>query len=226
MARSPQVLLELLNTKKVVRLAEIRAALDNASRSTVFRYLTQVPYRRSYNHNSRFYTLHEPNKYDRHGLWSYQDIYFSRDGALNLTLHRLVHESQAGWTQAELQGLLRVRVQGLLLRAVQDRRMERQKISGVYVYFHADQKVQRVQVQCRKERIESRQAVASDASSEALPSDGIVIQILLALIRHPASSPAQIVRRLKGHSPPIGLQPVNAVFTRYELGEKGGCTIC
>ena len=141
MARSPQALVELLNTKIVVELDEMQAALDSASRATTFRYLVQIPYRRSYNHNARYYTLHEPRKYDRYGLWSYKDIHFSRDGALNRTVQRLVKEAQAGWTQAELQQLLRVRVQSLLLQAVQEGQIERLKISGLYVYFHADRPV-------------------------------------------------------------------------------------
>jgi len=224
MARSPQVLVELLNTKKVVVLKEIRAALDNASRATAFRYLIQIPYRRSYNHNARFYALHEPQRYDRYGLWSYKDIHFSRDGALNITVQRLVKEAQAGWTQAELKQLLRVRVQGLLLQAVQEGQLERRRISGLYIYFHADRQVQKIQVQCRQEYIESQQTMALDTDVESMPSEGIVIQILLALIRHPGSNPGQVVRRLRGHSPPIRLQQVNAVFTRYELGEKGSST--
>jgi len=225
-ARSPQVLVKLLNSKKVVELNEIRAALDDASRATAFRYLIQIPYRRSYNHNARYYTLHEPQKYDRYGLWSYKNIHFSRDGALNVTVQRLVKESQAGCTQAELQQLLRVRVQGLLLQAVREGQIERQKIAGLYIYFRADRKAQKVQVQCRKERIESQQTMALDTDRESIPSDGIVIQILLTLIRHPGSNPGQVVRRLRGHSPPIRLQQVNAVFTRYQLGEKGGSTTC
>jgi hypothetical protein len=225
-ARSPQVLVELLNTKIVVALDDIRASLDDASRATAFRYLVQIPYRRSYNHNARYYTLHEPKKYDRYGLWSYKEIHFSRDGALNRTVQRLVTESQAGWTQAELQQLLRVRVQSLLRLAVQEGHIERQKISGLYIYFHADRQVQTVQMQFRKERIESEQIVASDTNLESIPNDAIAIQVLLTLIRHPGSNPGQVVRRLRGHSPPIKLQQVTAIFTRYNLGEKGGCTIC
>ena len=226
MSRSPQVLVELLNTKTVVELDEIRAALDYSSRATAFRYLVQIPYRRSYNHNARYYTLHEAKKYDRYGLWSYKDIHFSCDSALNRTVQRLVKESQAGWTQAELQQLLRVRVQSLLLQAVQEGQLERRKILGLYVYFHADRQVQAVQMQYRKERVESEQTMALDTNIESIPSDAIVIHVLLTLIRHPGSNPGQVARRLRGHSPPIKLQQITAVFTRYNLGEKGGCTIC
>ncbi len=49
--RSAQVLLDLLKTKPVVEFQDILTALDGASSSTAFRYLQQVPYRSSYNHN-------------------------------------------------------------------------------------------------------------------------------------------------------------------------------
>jgi hypothetical protein len=34
-------------------------------------------------------------------------------------------------------------------------------------------------------------------------SDAVIIQVLLVLIRHPGSRPADVVRRLRGHDPPI-----------------------
>ncbi|MCF7979549.1 MAG: hypothetical protein K9L82_16375 [Chromatiaceae bacterium] len=55
--------------------------------------------------------------------------------------------------------------------------------------------------------------------------DAVVIQVLLALIRHPGLGPAEVVRSLRGHSPPIVLEQVVAVFARYaleEVGKKGG----
>lgn len=222
MNRSAHVLVRLLKSKKVVTLDEIRTALDNASRATAFRYLQQIPYRRSYDHNSRYYTLHEAQKYDHHGLWSYKGIHFSHDGALNKTLQRLVNESMAGLTQRELQQLLHIRVQVLLVQAVHKGQIKRLKIEGLYVYFHAEPKVQKIQAQCRKELIESGKRALLDSDTESKVDDGIIIQILLTLIHHPGSNERQVARRLRGHSPPIRLNQIKAVFIRYELGEKKG----
>jgi hypothetical protein len=55
----------------------------------------------------------------------------------------------------------------------------------------------------------------------------VIIQVLLALIRHPGSEPAQVVRYLYGHSPPITLAQVVETFTHYgleEVSKKGGTT--
>ena len=114
--RSAQLLLDLLKVKSVVKFQDILAALNDASSATAFRYLQQVPYRSSYNHNGRYYAIYEPSRYDRFGLFHHGDIYFSRDGTLKATVRRLILESEAGFTQREMQELLRVRVQSCLQR--------------------------------------------------------------------------------------------------------------
>ena len=54
--RSPQLLIDLFKTQGVVTFPDLQAALGRASRATTFRYLRQVKYLRSYNHNGRYYT--------------------------------------------------------------------------------------------------------------------------------------------------------------------------
>ncbi len=225
--RSPELLHKLFVARQVVEFHDLQHALHDASPATTFRYLSQIPYHRSYNFNGRYYTARDPQRYDRFGLFAIDDIYFSRDRTLGQTLHRLVEESSAGWTQRELYERLRVRVQPLLLEAVRRSRMVRENLDGVYVYLHALGRVREAQLQRRAEQITSRAAQLSDGTFEL--SERTVIQILLTLIRHPGSDVAQLVRRLRGHSPPITALDVHAVFGQYDLdqlGEKGGATNC
>ena len=135
-------------------------------------------------------------------------------------------ESEAGWTQRELQALLRVRVQVLLLRAVRQEAIRRETVSGLYLYLHIDPAIGEIQLQRRQEQIAARQ---SGETAIARLDDSMIIQVLLILIRHPGSRPANVVRALRGHSPPIGLDQVVEIFTRYDLndvGKKGGSTNC
>ena len=217
--RSAQLLLDLLKTKPVVEFQDILAALDGASSSTAFRYLQQVPYRSSYNHNGRYYTLHDPSRYDRFGLLHHGDIYFSRDGTLKPTVRRLIQESEAGFTQRELQELLRVRVQIFLQALLKEREVQRERLEAIYHYLHAEPAIGQTQLRRRIERI------AAAKQCEVEIDDTTVIRILLVLIRYPVSKPDQVVRHLRGCSPPIVLKQVDAVFTRYAIGEKGGPTI-
>lgn len=221
--RSPELLRQLLVSEAVVDLSRIKSALGGVSAITAFRYLRQVPYRRSYNHNGRYYCLHEPSRYDRFGLWSCNDIHFSANGSLGETVRRLVYETGAGLTHRELQERLRVRVHNTLLALFRQGEIERERITQFYVYLHRDPVI-------RKEQIGRRQALFDTeeiASVKLQVDDRLIIQILLVLLRHPGAKAAEAVRYLRGHSPPITMAEVRIVFTHYELdnlGKKGGTT--
>jgi len=220
------MLVDVFKTKAVVTFSQLQQALYGASRATTFRYLKQVRYLRSYNHNGRYYTSRNTARFDRFGLYSCADIHFSRDGTLVATVKRLVRESPAGWTQRELQEVLRVRVQVLLLEAVRQGEIRRERVAGFFLYLHSDPAIGQHQLQRRQERIAARQ---SEEQAPLGVDDALVIQVLLALIRHPGSGPADVVRTLRGHSPPIVLEQVVAVFARYdleEIGKKRGSTSC
>ncbi|MCP4377821.1 MAG: hypothetical protein GY794_16795 [bacterium] len=201
---------------------DIQSALANASRATCFRYLQQVSYLRSYNYNGRYYTRKDPTRYDRFGLFSYEDIFFSRDTTLGETIRRLVWESQAGWTQREFQDVLRVRVQVVLLNTFQRGKINREKVHGFYVYLHPDPAVREAQLNQRRERT-SFEVPVKEGEPEI--GDPVIILVLLTLLHHPAAKAADVVRYLRGHSPPITMADVRIVFARYELdsiGKKGG----
>ena len=222
--RSPEKLLTLFESKPVVEFKDIQRALDNASRATCFRYLQQVPYHRSYNANGRYYTRKDPTRYDRFGLFSYGAILFSRDNTLGETIRRLVWESEAGWTQRELQDVLRVRVQVVLLHTFHQGKMDREKVHGFYVYLHPDPALRAAQLNRRRERA-SFEVPAKQGQPEI--GDAVIIQVLLTLLHHPGAKAADVVRYLRGHSPPITMAEVRLVFARYELdaiGKKGGAT--
>lgn len=213
--RSPEALVNLLKAKPVVDLPTIRAELGGVSHMTAFRYLRRVPYRRSYNHNGRFYCFYDPTRHDRFGLWSWQDVHFSVDGSLKRTVRRLVHEAVAGLTQRELQERLRVRVYNTLLGLLREEEITRERLAKVYVYLHADPNVRAAQCAEREGEL------LRDAQSEPI-SEAVIIQVLLTLIRHPGLGPEEVVRRLRGHPPPVERAQVEAIFARYALGEKGG----
>lgn len=211
--RSSQQLIELFDTKPVIVLKDMQKALNSASRATVFRHLLKVSYRRSYNHNGRYYTKHDLTRYDKHGIFSYKGIYFSCDGNLVSTIMRLVYESSAGQTQRELQDLLKVRVQTSLASMIHENKLSRTKVAGNFIYLHPDANSQEKQLLKRHEIIEERK-FAIEAVTDAL-----VIKVLLILIRHPGSDAGMVGRRLKGHSPPITKQHVQVVFDRYNLDD-------
>ncbi len=223
-ARSPDLLVPLLASGSPVTLDQLQVALGQASPRTTFRYLRQVRHLRSYNHNARFYTDRDPSRFDHFGLLSIGDVHFSRDGSLTATVERLLSASQDGWTDKELRALLHVPVYPFLLAAVRRGCARRERLGGVYVYLCPGAAGDRQQ-QARQARLDASRSAALAASLEP----ALIIEVLLVLIRHPGSPPTQVARRLQGHSPPIPLAQVQAVFQRFELagiGQKGGSARC
>ena len=222
-ARSCERIAGLLASSDVVQFKDLQAVLGNASRATTFRYLKQVPYRRSYNHNGRYYTREDPARDDRFGLFSCGDIHFSRARTVGETIKRLVRESVAGWTSRELQDVLHVRVQVFLLDAVRHAAVAREKLGGFYVYVHTDSAVRALQLQRRREQFRAGKSTPVDADVD----DEVIIAVLLTLLHHREAKVVEVVRSLRGHSPPISMAQVAAVFARYDLesiGKKGGGT--
>jgi len=219
--RSAETLRELFASETVVDLPRIQVALGGASSMTAFRYLRQIPYRRSYNHNGRYYCLHEPSRYDRLGLWSVGDVHFSVDGSLAKTVRRLVYEMQAGATHRELQERVRVRVHNTLLTLLRRGEIERERLAQLYVYLHPDAEIRAMQIQRRAALLDAGKTLRLET---AVP-DPHVIQVLLALLHHRGAKAADVLRYLRGHSPPVSMEQVEAVFARYDLasiGKKGG----
>ncbi len=219
--RSPALLAPLLASQAPVTFAQLQAALGQASRATTFRYLAQIRHWRSYNHNGRFYTDRHPDRFDEFGLLSLGDVHFSRHGSLAATVRHLLDSAEQGWTAKQLQALLRVPVQPFLLAAVRREQARRERLDGVFVYLSADPRISQQQWRTRL-----AQRAASRAS--ALTAD-VIISVLLVLVRHHRAPPEEVTRRLQGHSPPIRLEHVQAVFERFELaadGQKGGLTRC
>lgn len=217
--RTPEMIVQLLRSKKVAKFGEIQEALCAASRTTTFRFLKQVQYVRSYNHNGCYYASRESTIFDRLGLYSYGDICFSRDGKLDKTVSRLVYESEAGLTQRELQDMLKVRVQVLLLKAVRHDIIYREKVEGFYLYLHNDPVIRESQLQVRHSHIAAN---SYSATGDSLQIDfHIVIKVLLVLIRQPGLRPAEVVRTLRGYAPSVTMEQVVSVFDRYSLEEIG-----
>jgi hypothetical protein len=217
-SRSTEKLRALLQKETVVDLPAIQQALGAVSIQTAFRYLKLIPYRRSYDHNGRYYTLYEASRFDREGLWSVKGIHFSVDGSLKHTVRRLVYKASAGATHKELHQKLQLRVQNTLLDLWRKAEICRQAPAGFYVYLHIEEAVRQAQLSERRKQLAVEQAHADI-------TDAIVIEVLLTLIRYPDAPLAGVVRRLQGHSPPVTAEHVRIVLDRYNLenlGEKGG----
>ena len=124
----------LFERTPVTTLPQLKAALGTAVDLTVFRKLAALPYRTSYSHRGAYYTLDTLAHYDEHGLWSYQDIHFSRHGTLLDTAAALVIQAPAGYFTDELDTVVHVTTKDALRQLVQRGRLDRLECEGRYLY--------------------------------------------------------------------------------------------
>jgi hypothetical protein len=128
-------LVRLLKEQKIATLPELKAALGTEVDSTVFRKLRELSYLTSYSHRGRYYTLQEIPRFDDLGLWWFRSVGFSKYGTLVATVETLVESSEAGYSAAELEGMLLVSVKAPARKLVQGGRLVRQEVAGRYLYL-------------------------------------------------------------------------------------------
>jgi hypothetical protein len=145
----PQALESLLKREKVATMPELKNALGTTSQSTVVRKLNAFGYLTSYSHRGRYYTLETVPRFDSQGLWSHEDIWFSRFGTLMSTAETFVSESEGGYFVCELDNVLHVSTKKALQHLVMEERLSREKVFGWYVYCAPDAGTRREQLRAR-----------------------------------------------------------------------------
>lgn len=127
-------LAKALRRRNIATMPELKKALGTTVDVTVFRKLKQLAYRTSYSHRGAYYALDETLRFDQSGLWSFQSVWFSRWGTLLDTAEAFVENSSAGCFVEELDNLLHTGTKEPLLRLVQQDRVTRQPVGGLYLY--------------------------------------------------------------------------------------------
>lgn len=145
-----RMLVALLKKQKIATMDELKAALGTDVGLTVFRKLKELSYYTSYSHRGAYYTLDQIARFGDRGLWCCRSIWFSRFGTLVATVEAFVNEAETGCFAAELEEILSVGVKQALRKLVQQRRMSRQKLDGVYLYCCMDKARKKQQLLSRK----------------------------------------------------------------------------
>jgi hypothetical protein len=146
---SSDVLADLLRSRIVATIDDLKRALGTSVDMTVFRKLREIPYVTSYSHRGRFYALLESARFDELGLWTHHDARFSRFGSLVDTAEHFVLRAERGYFAPELSDLLAVETRDALLHLVQSRRLSREVLAHLYLYCAPDKKTRKAQVAAR-----------------------------------------------------------------------------
>ena len=173
-------LARVLRRAQVATMPELKQALGTEVDVTVFRKLKQLAYRTSYSHRGSYYTLDENAHFDENGLWSFRSVWFSRQGTLLNTAEACVETSAIGYFAEELDHLLHVATKEPLLRLVQQERIAREPVSGLYLYCSADADLRQRQLQARL-RLQAEPTLAGSVAEQETVPDEVKAAIVLFL---------------------------------------------
>jgi hypothetical protein len=209
----PNLIRKLLQSKKIMSLKQIRHEIPDRPRSSLFRDLKQVELLTSYSHAGQHHALKSMVKFNPNGLWFYEQIAFSKYGTLKNTLVQIITNSPAGMTHKELKTLLRIQVQNPLTHLIKNVLLQRRLLSDqVFVYLsHNDSQAQ--------EQWQKRLELNEKALGMALPSETIIIDILLEIIRgnERIINEEELNSRLKQRGVNIQQQQLIYVLTYYDI---------
>jgi len=176
---------EMFKEFKVLTLEQVSNEKRNSIR-TVQRQFARLPVIRSYNKNSRYYTLSDIADFNNHGIWTYRDILFSKYGTLKQTVKHLILVSDSGLSGKEIGEIVRLAPRSFMHHFKEMDGIFREKHAGVYVYFSADATT-----------FENQNSKRIGTGGFHKLDDTVVIKILVEYIKHPEKSTQELSRTLE-----------------------------
>lgn len=167
---------QMFNKSKVLTLSQV-SKTHGCSIRTVQRQFADLAVLRSYNKNSRYYTLPAIPKFNVHGIWPYRDILFSQYGNLRQTVKHMILASKDGLSGNEIGDIVNLLPRSFMHHFRDVGGIFREKHGGIYIYFSNDPTIYARQI--------IKRVQADDVKRI---SDAIAIKILVVYIKHPELS--------------------------------------
>jgi hypothetical protein len=173
-----QILRQFFEKHKIATLDQLRAALGDPARCTMFRKLGDLQYLSSYSHRGKYYTLKSIARFNSQGLWNFDSVWFSRFGNLIQTAEAFVQQSEAGYSATELKEILQVKTKHALAQLVRDGRLRREIFDSIFVYLSAEEPVASQQRQARKDFLHQSPAALIVANPDLATQEAKALLIL------------------------------------------------
>lgn len=136
----------------IATFKQLRRALGNPARITLYRLLNKAQGLSSYSHRGKYYTLRSLPRFDSRGLWEHHQVRFSRFGNLLCTLTTFVAGSACGYTAEQLQKHVGVKTKHALLQLVQRHALRRRRQGRAYLYLAGPAAQARQQLLARRQQ--------------------------------------------------------------------------
>ena len=202
--------LRTFSLRKVLTITELAKILI-CSIITVRRRLKEWRAYTSYNKNGRYYTLPSIPKFNKKGIWTYKDIFFSRYGTLKNTVIALATKSKKGLTHSELEEIIGMNPKCFMARFKEIPGVRKEKYKNQIVYFSADPDTYKSQKEKR---------FPPESSAPKLPPDAMTIVVLVELIQNPGISIEELSSRLHDQGYKIEANMISNLFKHYNISKK------
>lgn len=205
----PIALKRMFKKSKVLTLKQV-AKEHECSIRTVQRQFAELDVLRSYNKNSRYYTLPEIPIFNAYGIWCYQDTLFSKYGNLRQTVRHAILASENGISGNEIGDIVQLLPRSFMHHFREMEGVFREKHDGVYIYFSNDLTTYAMQKNNRVQTTDVKRI-----------SDTVVIKILVAYIKNPELPEEKLSSILKQeHNLDISPSMIKTLFAFYGLLKK------
>jgi len=175
------------------------------SHVTARRHLGKLNYFSSYTHNSQYYTLKTIAKFNADGIWSYNDIHFSKFGTLKNTMLNLVDTSRSGLTVNELSEKLNIKCYSTLNSFYKNGYLNRIHNKKNYVYLSKDKEIYQKQYSYYFREINPQTA----------------IQLLVEFINHDLNISHQMLcAKVQQAGFEITVMEIEQFFNKYPVKKK------
>ena len=216
--------IEYLHQEKVTTNYDVIQKLDVSTR-TIIRALNKYGYYSSYNYNACYYTLRDIPRFNNYGLWTYNDIRFSKYNSITATIVAIIDKSPAGYTNTEMSQRLGTETKNLLSRLCGKKRLAKFYIGHQAVYLSTEPTQQTTQKQSRKqEKVPQLIQKQQTHLNEAVLPEGIdvkvIIRVLINMIKQPDASVASITMTLQAQQLKVSVKEVGQIISFYGLEKK------
>jgi hypothetical protein len=210
MNKNPQDRLVLLfDQKKCWAIKELTHFL-NYSTISIRRFLKDIGYYSSFTHNSMWYTLHPIPKFNKRGLWFYQEIGFSKHGNLKQTIFNFVSKSPQGLTAKDLFEILLIPCHSVLNQMYKKNQIDRFNTQRGFVYLSIDIKKRQRQLN----RLQSQLFTAKESGSLNAQA---AVYVLVEYIKHPEASVAELSKAVEKREVKASPEAITVLFKEHDL---------
>ena len=210
MNKNPQDRLVLLfDQKKCWAIKELTHFL-NYSTISIRRFLKDIGDYSSFTHNSMWYTLHPIPKFNKRGLWFYQEIGFSKHGNLKQTIFNFVSKSPQGLTAKDLFEILLIPCHSVLNQMYKKNQIDRFNTQRGFVYLSIDIKKRQRQLN----RLQSQLFTAKESGSLNAQA---AVYVLVEYIKHPEASVAELSKAVEKREMKASPGAITMLFKEHDL---------